>query len=92
MRRARASIRRAPAPLLAAALAVLGATPIVQAGPQVLKEAPKDGAIPYGQVVLVDDGKCPKGEIKEITGGSQQQSIARKVRCIKRPPSGVEPR
>jgi hypothetical protein len=50
-----------------------------------LKEVPKDGEIPYGKVVYVDDKKCPKGEIKEITGGSQEKNIPRKTRCVKRP-------
>jgi len=49
------------------------------------KTVPKDGEIPYGKVVYVDDGKCPKGEIKEITGGSQEKAIPRKTRCVKRP-------
>ena len=56
-----------------------------QAGPTVLKEVPKDGDIPYGMVVLVDDGTCPKGEVKEITGGSRAKAIPRKTRCVKRP-------
>lgn len=51
----------------------------------VLKEMPKGGDIPYGKVVYVDDGKCPKGEVKEVTGGSDTKGIARKVRCVKRP-------
>ena len=50
-----------------------------------LKEVPKDGEIPYGKVVYVDDKKCPKGEIKEITGGSEEKKIPRKTRCVKRP-------
>jgi hypothetical protein len=56
-----------------------------QAGPTVLKAVPKDGEIPYGKVVLVDDGTCPKGELKEITGGNREKSIPRKTRCVKRP-------
>jgi hypothetical protein len=79
------STRHRAALLLAAALILISVAPAASAGPEVLKEAPKDGAIAYGKVVLVDDGKCAKGEIKEITGGSQQKSIARKTRCIKRP-------
>ena len=39
-----------------------------------------------GKVLYVDDGECPKGEIKEVTGGSSAKGIARKVRCITRPP------
>ena len=56
-----------------------------RATPEYLKEIPKDGEIPYGKVVYVDDKKCPKGEIKEITGGSQEKKIPRKTRCVKRP-------
>jgi hypothetical protein len=56
-----------------------------QAGPTVLKEVPKDGDIPYGKVVLVDDGTCPKGEVKEIRGGSRAKAIPRNTRCVKRP-------
>lgn len=50
-----------------------------------LKKAPAEGDIPHGKIVYVDDGRCPKGEIKEITGGSREKSIPRKTRCIKRP-------
>jgi hypothetical protein len=51
------------------------------------KDKPKTGDLPFGQVVLVDDDTCPKGEIKEITGGSQEKGVRRSVRCIKRPGS-----
>src|SRR5512145_902966 len=47
-------------------------------GAEYLQSAPKDGTIPVGAVVYVDDGECPKGEIKELTGGSLQKSIPRK--------------
>jgi hypothetical protein len=56
-----------------------------QAGQPVLKEVPKEGDIPYGKVILVDDGTCPKGEVKEVTGGSRAKAIPRKTRCVKRP-------
>ena len=49
-----------------------------------LTEMPKDGEIPYGKVVYVDDGKCPKGEVKEVIGGSWGKSVPCKVRCVKR--------
>lgn len=48
-----------------------------------LKEMPKGGDIPFGKVVYVDDGQCPKGEVKEVRGGSQVKGIARQVRCVK---------
>ena len=50
-----------------------------------LKEDPPAGTLPYRKVVYVDDGSCPAGEVKEITGGSQDKSIPRMVRCVKRP-------
>ncbi len=50
-----------------------------------LKKMPKGGDIRYGKIVYVDDGKCPKGEVKEVTGGSQVKEVERKVRCVKRP-------
>jgi hypothetical protein len=58
---------------------------VCQAKAEYLKEEPPKGAIPYGKIVYVDDGTCPSGEVKEITGGSLQRSIPRKVRCVKRP-------
>jgi hypothetical protein len=59
---------------------------------QILKSEPPRGGLPAGAVVLVDDGSCPKGKIKEVTGGSNisvagGQSIkgsARTKRCIAR--------
>ena len=50
-----------------------------------LKEEPPKASVPYRKVVYVDDGTCPKGQVKEITGGSQEKSIPRKVRCVQRP-------
>ena len=38
-----------------------------------------------GQHVLVDDGSCPAGQIKEVTGARMTESgILRAVRCIPR--------
>jgi hypothetical protein len=52
---------------------------------EILKKEPPAGQVRYGKIVFVDDGTCPSGEVKEITGGSLEKSIPRKVRCIKRP-------
>ena len=49
------------------------------------KETPASGEVPYGKVVIVDDGTCPKGQVKEITGGSREKAILRQVRCVKKP-------
>jgi hypothetical protein len=53
--------------------------------PEYLKSEPADGSLPYRKVVYVDDGSCPQGQIKEVTGGSKARAIPRKVRCIRRP-------
>ena len=52
---------------------------------EVLKEEPPKNSLPRGKVVYVDDGTCPRGEIKEVTGGSEVKGIPRRVRCVKRP-------
>ena len=35
----------------------------------VVKQEPWEGKMEPGQVILVDDGTCGKGKIKEVTGG-----------------------
>jgi hypothetical protein len=71
--------------LFAATSALLIMSSAAAAKTEYLQNVPKDGEIPYGKTVYVDDKKCPKGEVKEITGGSQEKSIPRKTRCVKRP-------
>jgi hypothetical protein len=78
------SLRGLRAAALAGALVVAVSAPSLARADD-LKKAPKDGEVPHGKIVIVDDGKCPKGEVKEITGGSQDKGIPRKTRCIKRP-------
>jgi hypothetical protein len=34
-----------------------------------VKQEPFDGQMSPGQVILVDDGTCGKGKIKQVTGG-----------------------
>ena len=50
----------------------------------VLKEEPKRNLLKHGQVVLVDDGSCPAGEIKEVTGGKDDaaKQVRRTRRCV----------
>jgi hypothetical protein len=36
---------------------------------QVVKQEPFEGKMVPGQVILVDDGSCGKGKIKQVTGG-----------------------
>jgi hypothetical protein len=35
-----------------------------------LKREPAMGAMQEGEIVLVDDGSCPKGQIKRVVGGN----------------------
>lgn len=42
---------------------------------KVLKAEPPAGSVRAGQHVLVDDGSCPPGQVKEITGGNNNLNI-----------------
>jgi hypothetical protein len=57
---------------------------------QVLKREPEMGALREGQRVLVDDGTCGAGKVKEVIGGNHvkvggTKSIVRQRRCIPKP-------
>lgn len=58
---------------------------LATAATDTLKEMPQPGDLPRGRTVYVDDGKCPKSQVKEVTGGSQEKGLPRTVRCVKRP-------
>ena len=49
-----------------------------------LKHEPPNGTLRYGAVMLVDDGSCPRGQIKEVTGGDNSRKIPRTKRCVTR--------
>lgn len=49
------------------------------------KQMPKDGELSPGEVVLVDDGRCPAGEVKQVTGGNKTKNIPREVKCVPKP-------
>jgi hypothetical protein len=76
---------------LALGLSVLATTSLAGslAVAEVLKRAPPMGGLKPGQVVLVDDGTCPAGQIKQLTGGDHvkaggKQHAERKSRCVPR--------
>ena len=46
--------------------------PVGLGGPRVLAQAPPDATLRPGEVVLVDDGSCPAGQIKQVIGGSNR--------------------
>jgi len=50
---------------------------------QVLDQEPPRGALQTGQKVLVDDGRCPEGQVTEVTGGAA--GVARQYQCVDRP-------
>jgi hypothetical protein len=73
----------------AAVVAVAATMIAVRASAEVLKKEPPMGALREGQVVLVDDGSCPAGQIKEVTGGNHVAAggfkrIVRTHRCVPR--------
>jgi hypothetical protein len=72
----------------AAAAAILTATTSALAA-TIVKTEPPMGALKEGQVVLVDDGSCPAGQIKKVIGGNHTKvggfkNIVRERSCIPR--------
>jgi hypothetical protein len=54
---------------------------------QVLKKEPAMGKLQPGQTVLVDDGWCPKGQVKKVIGGNHvkvggKQQVERARQCV----------
>lgn len=50
-----------------------------------MKAEPGPGQLGSGVKVLVDDGSCPAGQIKQVTGGNNSANIPRTRECIARP-------
>jgi len=82
-------VRKLAVTVLAGMLGIMQA----HAGDRILKQEPGKGKLRAGQTVLVDDGSCPKGQIKEVKGGSnrslktemKQAGSPRTHRCIPHP-------
>jgi hypothetical protein len=49
----------------------------------VLKEEPPKGTLAAGRKVLVDDGSCPAGQVKQVTGATAGTQRVRE--CIPMP-------
>ena len=54
-----------------------------------LKQEPAMGALREGEVVLVDDGSCPAGQIKRVVGGNHTKvggtkQVIRQSSCVPR--------
>ena len=69
-------------PRLLAGLALLGLAGCTQT---IHKMEPPAGTLPAGQKVLVDDGSCPAGQIKQVTG-APSRGAERKRECVPAPP------
>ncbi|WP_369984038.1 DUF6719 family protein [Sinorhizobium fredii] len=52
---------------------------------QTLTAEPGPGTLASGAKVIVDDGSCPEGQIKQVTGGNNALGISRKRECVARP-------
>lgn len=57
---------------LAFALAIGAIEPAAAQG--ILKKAPAQGILWNGEIVFVDDGSCPPGQIKMVTGAGRKQN------------------
>lgn len=71
---------------MAAAIVLLDAP----AGAQVLKQEPPMGSMRGGETVLVDNGKCPRGQLMAVTGGNHvkaggKSDVVRGRTCVKAP-------
>jgi len=69
-------------------LAVLTIT-VTAANAEILKREPPMGALKEEQVVLVDDGSCPRGQVKRVVGGNHvkvggKKRIVRTHSCVAR--------
>jgi hypothetical protein len=51
---------------------------------QIFKTEPPEQAIRRGRTIYVDDGTCPKGQIKMIVGGNKEKQIRRQRSCVPR--------
>ncbi len=53
-------------------------------GPDILKTEPRLGSLPKGDSVLVDDGRCPAGQVSKVTG-AESLTTPRSYSCVKKP-------
>jgi len=56
-----------------------------EASTPILTTAPPPGTLRAGQRALVDDGTCPAGQVREVTGAQFVGTGTRQSRCIPRP-------
>lgn len=59
------------------------------ASAETLKKEPAMGQLKPGQVVFVDDGRCPAGQVMRVTGGDHVKAggtkqVERQRTCVKK--------
>jgi hypothetical protein len=74
---------------IAAIAGVLAADSSASSIAATVKQEPPMGAMREGQVLLVDDGSCPAGQIKRVVGGNHTKvggtkQVVRTSSCIPR--------
>ena len=75
---------------LSAVLAVCAIAFVNSAVAKTVKQEPAMGKMKEGERLLVDDGSCPAGQIKEVIGGNHvkaggNKQTERTRRCIPKP-------
>ena len=87
-RRPRPPAALAPPPAAAPPVPAPGAKPRTAVAPaftkNVLTAEPAIGKLGPGATVLVDDGTCPAGQVKQLTGGNMAKGQARLRSCVPR--------
>jgi hypothetical protein len=79
------SFRNPTAAALLAAIHCFGLASAAVAQQQVVSHERELPNLRLGQKVLVDDGSCPTGQIKEFTGSSLTASgVTRTTKCVAR--------
>ena len=66
----------------AAAVFAILAMAQAAAAQAIVKQEPPPGGLRRGQIVLVDDGSCPKGQLKQVIAGSEGRKRTRN--CVPR--------
>ena len=70
--------------VIAGGLAIVSSTPVVSAQQQVPREQDV-GNLRLGQRVHVDDGTCPAGQVKEVSGSKMMASgVVWTRKCVPR--------
>jgi hypothetical protein len=75
--------------LMSGLLVLSVATSSFAASGKIVKQEPPLGAMREGEVLLVDDGSCPAGQIRRVVGGNHTKvggtkQVVRTSNCVAR--------